>query len=122
MDERVKQIVEKLTEKSLKGGVIWKKISNKIFYINLPAGSIHIFEEAGSILNTYYEIDIYDSEGSHIYNKVAREQKNKECFKLLRGLYWNAVASYYNAGELYEKMLIEIKKADTIGREDEATN
>jgi hypothetical protein len=121
MDEQVKQIVEKLTEKSLRGGVIWKKIDSE-FGVSISAGVIFIDEDEDSYLDTTYNIYINNDKKECIYRKVVSEKKDKECFDLLRKLYYSARAAHYGARQLYERILNEIKSTDTTGRKDEATN
>jgi hypothetical protein len=121
MDKQVKQIVEKLTEKSLKGGVIWKKINSE-FGVRISAGVIFIDEDEDSCLDTTYNIYINNDRNECIYRKIVSERKDKECFDLLQKLYYSARAAHYGARQLYEKILNEIKSIDTIGRKDEATN
>jgi hypothetical protein len=114
MNEQVKQIVEKLTEKSRKGGVIWKGDYGK-FGVFLPAGAIFIDEDEDSYLDTTYSICININRGECIYRKVVSEKKDKACFDLLRDLYWSVRDAYYNVGQVYENMLRGIENSDIIG-------
>ncbi|MDR1340002.1 MAG: hypothetical protein LBK58_08135 [Prevotellaceae bacterium] len=118
MNEQVKQIVEKLTEKSRKGGAIWRK-NNSEFDIILPSGVIFIEEDEDGHLNTTYGLYINNNKDECIYRHIVSEKKDRECFDLLRKLYYSARTAHYNAGQLYESMLKKIESADTIGRKDD---
>jgi hypothetical protein len=106
MDEKVKQMVEEIIEKSRKGGVIWKSTFDLRFRVDFPVGYIVISHEIS--IHGVYEIEVCKDDGLYIFHKFVKEDEKAD-FGLMRELYKVASAKRHNSETVLENMLKNIK-------------
>jgi hypothetical protein len=100
MEDLLKNIVEKLIQKTKAKEVVWEKSPNCGFTVQLSNNKI-VVDLCNSLLPYYYLLTVFSE------NKEISSYSGKEG-GLLQELHQCARASYYNIEEVYKSILFEL--------------
>jgi hypothetical protein len=103
MNAKLKELVEKLIEKSREGKAIWERMSGGL---KLSLSSCTVFIRCVDDDESDISIEVRDKKG----NEVGRFRSNQ-----LRELYCSARGTLYNPEESYKLLMEEINNNDIIG-------
>lgn len=118
--EKLKQLIQLLTEKTRAKQAIWNKVSgNSQFKLSIAEGiSITINEWSEQYNEDYYEVVIFNSNGDPIQRYTTSGETPIEDFHLLQNFHKAASDQYFKVDETMDALLTSITSQDVIGQPD----
>jgi len=123
--EKLKQLIQLLTEKTQNKKAVWNKVSgNSQFRLSISDGiSITINEWTEQYNDNSYEVIIFNSNGDAIQRYMSdNEQTPSEDFELLQNFHKSASDQYYKVEETMDALLTSITGQEIIGKLDTPPN
>lgn len=120
MDQKIKDIIAELSDRTEKKVAVWNRFSSsEQFYIKLKTATLKIDRLTAKDKSIVYQVAIVNDKGDVIYNFNAFKTTSPEEFNLLKEFHQKVKRAYFKVEETIEGLFDEIKKTEgEIGQDD----
>ncbi|HTM99998.1 MAG TPA: hypothetical protein VL088_14680 [Pedobacter sp.] len=119
ISEKLKQLIQLLTDKTKNKKAIWNKVSgNNQFKLSISEGVSITINEWGDQYQDSYEVVIFNSNGDAIQRYMSDNSTPPEDFEILQVFHKAASDQYFKVDETMDALLSSITGQEVIGKAD----